>query len=383
MPYATLEDVETIVREQIPEGLRLEYKSAAILSGRDAPATLCKTVSALANSAGGVFIIGIEAKDGVPVRIGGAPGNSRRDWIFQIINGGTFPAIESLEVREFVAPSGSIYVIDVPPSPQAPHQSNDHKYYKRRGSHSEVMEHYEIEDVRNRPKRPLMPLRADLHTQGILAYLRVTNTHETETIHDLRCTIESNFNAEKGGLRQLSERGLRSLPSKSELHFILGSLIELLQTAEAEVTFNFRYVFQAREVTQPATFHLADFDSTAIMTTPTERAVENLGKQVDKVTTQLERLHRSAESLTGMVDGTGLRISHRTLRLLKDLPQRFDPREFDADGYSIIADISIDDARAIRHALRYPSAQAKELYEKVAPEARTRFEQHFKIEFDD
>src|ERR1043166_2436932 len=141
--FATLDDVETIVTERIPEGVTLEYKSSSILIDRDAN-TVCKTVSALANSAGGTFIIGIEMKNLVPVRIDdGTPGASKRDWIYQTINGGTFPAVEVIDILEFQTPTGTIYVIEVPPSPQAPHQSKDRKYYKRRGSHSEVMEHYE------------------------------------------------------------------------------------------------------------------------------------------------------------------------------------------------------------------------------------------------
>ncbi len=72
--YATLDDVQNIVTEQIPEGVNLEYKGSAILINRDA-STLCKTVTAMANSAGGIFIIGIEAKDGTPVRVDeGTPG---------------------------------------------------------------------------------------------------------------------------------------------------------------------------------------------------------------------------------------------------------------------------------------------------------------------
>jgi predicted HTH transcriptional regulator len=98
--YATLADVQTIVTEQIPEGVNLEYKGSSILIDRDNN-TVCKTVSALANSAGGTFIIGIEVKNLVPVRIDdGTPGPSKRDWIYQIINGGTFPAVEAVEIRE-------------------------------------------------------------------------------------------------------------------------------------------------------------------------------------------------------------------------------------------------------------------------------------------
>ena len=345
--FATLGDVQTIVTEQIPEGINLEYKGSSVLIERDTN-TVCKTVSALANSAGGTFIVGIEMQDLVPVRIdGGTPGPSKRDWIYQIINGGTFPAVEVVEIREFQTTTGTIYVIEVPPSPQAPHQSNDRKYYKRRGSHSEVMEHYEIEDVRNRPKRALMPLRAELHTQSILAYLRLTNSHETDPITDLRCEIETNFPLERDSLTMLSDRGLRALLPRSELHFSLGSLIEILQATEPIVTFKFSYTFHDTTMVQSVAFHLADLNRTAIMQSPVERALEGLGKKIDKATEQLEQLHRSAETLTDMVDATGLRISQRTLRALKDLPQLFDPQEFDPDGYVIMSDISVDEARAL------------------------------------
>ena len=380
--YATLDDVQTIVTEQIPEGVNLEYKGSSILINRD-DKTVCKTVSALANSAGGTFIIGIEMKNLVPVRIDdGTPGPSKRDRIYQIINGGTFPAVEAVEIREFQTPTGTIYVIEVPPSPQAPHQSNDRKYYKRRGSHSEVMEHYEIEDVRNRPKRALMPLRAELHTQNILAYLRLTNSHETDPITDLRCQIEANFPLERDSLIMLSDRGLRALLPRSELHFSLGSMIDILQKPEPVITFKFSYTFHETIMAQSVAFHLADLNRTAILQSPIERVLKELGNKIDTATGQLERLHRSAESLTGMVDGTGLRISQRTLRALKDLPQLFDPREFDPGGYAIIADISDDEAYALHRIFRYFNAeQAKEQYEQIAPEVRQRFEKHFKVEF--
>jgi hypothetical protein len=274
-------------------------------------------------------------------------------------------------------------VIEVPPSPQAPHQSKDHKYYKRRGSHSEVMEHYEIEDVRNRPKRALMPLRAELHTESILAYLRLTNSHETDAITELRCEIATNFSLERDSLMLLKERGLRSLLPKSELHFLLGSMLEILQTPEPAITFKFSYTFHETSVGHPVTFHLADLNRTAIVKSPVERVLENLGQKLDKVTSQLEKLHRSAETLTGMVDGTGLRMSQRTLSVLREVPQLFDPQEFDAKGYCIIANIAMEDAYAIYRIFRYfPAEQAKEQYEQISPEVRARFEKHFKISFD-
>lgn len=381
--YVTLDGVRSIVDEQIPEGVNLEYKSSSILVRRDAE-VLCKVVSAFANSTGGTFIIGIETKDEVPIRVDdGTPGASRRDWIFQVINGGTFPAVEVVDIREIPMPTGTIYIVDVPVSPQAPHQSRDHKYYKRRGSHSEVMEHYEIEDVRNRPKRARSPLIVDLQMENILAYLRLANESDVDTITDLRCEIESNFTLDRGGLDPLRNRGLRALLPRSELHFIIGSAYEILQTQEPVATFRFNYLFHGARMAQSITLHFADLNHTAILKAPGERALEDIGKKLENVADRLERLQQTAERLSGMVDGTGLRLSHRTLRALKDAPQLFEPTEFDSDGYNIIADISHDDAMSLSRLFHYFSSEAaKSEYEKLSDDVRTRFEKYFKVSFD-
>ncbi|HYM98204.1 MAG TPA: RNA-binding domain-containing protein [Aestuariivirgaceae bacterium] len=78
--FKTLGDIAAIVTDDMPEGVTLEYKGSDILVLRDASAR-CKTVTALANSAGGQFVIGIESNAGKPVRLdGGVPGHSRLDW---------------------------------------------------------------------------------------------------------------------------------------------------------------------------------------------------------------------------------------------------------------------------------------------------------------
>jgi hypothetical protein len=381
--YVTLDEVETIVTQQVPEGVNLEYKGSDILINRDAN-KVCKTVSALANSVGGIFVIGIEVKDEVVVRVDdGTPSPSKRDWIYQAINGGTFPAVETVEIREFCKPTGTIYVIEVTPSPNAPHQSKDHKYYKRRGSHSEVMEHYEIEDIRNRPKRALNPLRAELQTQHRLAYLRLANIHETDVISDLRCEIQANFQFDRRGLTLLETRGLHALMPRSELHFQLGSMVEILQEPEARITFSFRYTYHETAMSQSVTFYLSDLLNTAIIESPIERELKNLGNKIDKISGQLDKLHHSAKALTSGVDGTGFRLSQRTLRTLKELPQRFNPWEFDADGYCIIADISMDDAYALNRLFSFPLAQAKEQYESIDATVRAKFEKYFEVKFSD
>jgi hypothetical protein len=381
--FTTLDDVRTIVSQQIPEGTSLEYKRSTVLIDRDAN-TVCKAVSALANSAGGTLVIGVETRNSLPVQIDeGTPPPSRRDWLYQIISGGTFPAVELLEIREFQTSTGAVYIVDVPTSPQAPHQSLDRKYYKRRGPHSEVMEHYEIEDVRNRPKRATAPLRAELEiSQGVLAHLHLSNSHETDPIIGLNCQIEANFPIDRSGLQFLSDRGVHSLLSRSSLYFHLGSMMEILRNTEPVATFQFRYTFNDKVMTQSVAFHFADLNRTTIMTSPLERALGKIGEKIDRVGSQLERLYRRAEALTGIVDGTGLRISQRTLSAIKDQAQMFDPREFGPDGYVIVADISEDDAHALHRIFnRYTAVQAAEQYEQLSAELRQRFEKHFKVRF--
>ena len=83
-----------------------------------------------------------------------------------------------------------------------------------------------------------------------------------------------------------------------------------------------------------------------------------------------------------MVDATGLRISQRTLRALKDLPQLFDPQEFDPDADAMMSDISVDEARALYRIFRYFNAgQAKNNTSRSPQKTRQRFEKHFKVEF--
>jgi hypothetical protein len=156
---------------------------------------------------------------------------------------------------------------------------------------------------------------------------------------------------------------------------------DLLKVSEPELALRFTYTFNGRNTTQSATFFLADFDRTLILRSPIERGVEKLGDKLDKISDQLKRLHRSAEALSVLADGTGLRISERTLRSLREVPQLFDPKEFGAEGYRIIADISTNDAHKVHQILRYfPAERALQQYRALPEELRRKFERHFKVD---
>lgn len=55
----TFDDVVSFCKQQIPESVNLDYK-------KDFPANLEKTISAFANTMGGIIIIGVEDKDSKP-----------------------------------------------------------------------------------------------------------------------------------------------------------------------------------------------------------------------------------------------------------------------------------------------------------------------------
>lgn len=382
--YKTLTDLQGVVADNISESVTLEYKGSSILRKRDDNA-ICKTVTALANSVGGHFIIGIEAPAGGPLKLdGGISGPSRLDWIYKTINANTFPAVESVEVVEIPDAGGMYYVVSTPASIHAPHQSKDHRYYKRRGSHSEPMEHYEIEDVRNRPKLAQAPLRIGLFTEDTLAFLRLRNDSSEGIVKNLKCRIETNFELERDAITSLCQRGLRELRPGVERYFVLDTVPTMLQVNnEAELHVHVGYEFREKSVSDSASFFMTDLLDSAIVKPAEIKALNGLGEQIDKLTRHLELLRHDTEKLTQMVDGSGLRLSERTLRAMRGIEQRFDPHEFDWGGYRVLLDISTDEALSLHRIFGVIDSNEgrRQRYGQLPSKLRENFEKRFKVDF--
>lgn len=112
------QDVEDFCQQQIPEGVFLDYKE-------NFPAHLDRTIAAMANTLGGIILIGVKANAqnkpqlplaGVPL----APGLSER--VTQtILTNLTPPVFPEIAVCENVSKTHAVIVIRIPQSHQAPH----------------------------------------------------------------------------------------------------------------------------------------------------------------------------------------------------------------------------------------------------------------------
>jgi hypothetical protein len=195
----TKADLQRLVDEALEESLTLDYKASPALS-RDgkAPDELCKDVTALANSAGGQIVYGIEedkvtrkpncVDDGVDDR------KITREWI-EILNSRVQPRMNGVQTARIDMGNGKFgYVISVSQTQTGPHQAPDGKYYKRFDLQSVPMHDYEIRDVMRRSTTPDLyaELSFDGRQNGIVAPVREgADYSETAILH---CTVRNRSN---------------------------------------------------------------------------------------------------------------------------------------------------------------------------------------------
>ena len=131
--------------------MHLEFKSGDTFSSGDRGA-ITKAVSSLANSDGGILIIGVrEKKEKGISRAGSIDGviddvKHSKEALENVVVSGISPRITPLCIVRLEDGGKSIFILDVPKSDRAPHMASDKRYYKRLNYQKVPMEHYEVED---------------------------------------------------------------------------------------------------------------------------------------------------------------------------------------------------------------------------------------------
>lgn len=155
------EDLLDLVKAQTKESISLDFKKSASLQNTDLKKNeISKDVSALANSAGGTILYGMEEDGFVAKGVddGIDPKVITKEWLEQVINSRIQRKIEGIRINPIdlnETHKGNVaYAVYVPPSNRAPHQAYDKKFYKRYNFESVPMEEYEIRDVSRRDEVP-------------------------------------------------------------------------------------------------------------------------------------------------------------------------------------------------------------------------------------
>jgi len=169
-----LSTIDDYVANKQEENLQLDFKelNKADFSHSDDKKNLAKAISGFSNSDGGIIVWGIKAKknedgidcaqekiiiDNIPLVI-----SRLNELTGRAIN----PIVDSIYHKAIIESGDKGYVATlIPASISGPHMAKfgDDRYYKRSGDSFYRMEHYDIEDMFGRRKRPLLELSAVAH----------------------------------------------------------------------------------------------------------------------------------------------------------------------------------------------------------------------------
>lgn len=203
MKIRTIDDLQSLIDNEIEESTVLDYKSTIDKNKPNWKEELAKDVSAMANANGGVIIYGIMEKavgkgHSVPEKLTPISNTlMSKDSFSQLLSSNIQPVIENVEINYIPYNDQSgFFVVEVPQGITAHQNRLSHQYHRRRNAIIEAMEDYEIRDVMNRSKHPVIEMEFELHktiTNTIEKPLNIAklydhreDKHYTETKYELK-----------------------------------------------------------------------------------------------------------------------------------------------------------------------------------------------------
>lgn len=168
--------LDKYVTSQQEENLHLEFKTIGKRElTRDDRKNFATALSAFANSDGGIVIWGVVAKrneDGIDCAsavVGVESGEMLVAQLNEFTGSSTPPVVDGVRHRAISFPDGRHCVASlIPASDSGPHmaKAGEDRYFKRSGASCYRMEHFDLEDMFGRRKRPDLKLAAAVMDAG-------------------------------------------------------------------------------------------------------------------------------------------------------------------------------------------------------------------------
>ncbi len=363
--FKNFAELERLVEEQTEEGSFLEFKSSRIFEKelKLAADDLSKEITAFANGGGGTLIIGIDETSEERSKASSVAGtvdkkiNSER--LQQLLDTRISPPIPNLEITEIEDKAGGVcFVVAIPLSDIGPHQASDLKYYARRQYQKLPMEHYEIEDIRNRWRvsAPRISLRIEFSKQVFteLVVENISKDRLTNISFHISSKLKGIFKWEAPALKN----GITNLNSGEKFSYNLGSIFELFKNEilkqDNYISVKFSDKF-GKIYEEEIVFNLLNHDGSSFVSSEIDFLREKIVEHMKKTTGALEKIGEVLDQhLTPLTSNTGLRLSQTTLEHLEHIKSEVSDQT--------IWNPLVLDVQAIQEILKCDRNEARQLY---------------------
>jgi len=253
-----LDKINSYIENKVEENLNLDYKASGSLQRNDKKTNeISKDVSAFANSDGGIIIYGIEEEDHVPKNFHFVDGNLiTKEWLEQVIQTRIhrkIPGLKIIPIRFEKKIEKSIYVVKIPESIDAPHQTSDKRFYKRYNFESVQMEEYEIRALYNRYQTTQFELNDLIINKNIKTLKEDGNINLWIHATNIGRLYEDKYKLHIKCPEQIFVTKTKFLPGKAKKNLNLdikykGQIIELVSKSKEIVFPNEKYQFGFVEI---------------------------------------------------------------------------------------------------------------------------------------
>ena len=327
----------------------LEFKSSRIFSEGLGSAIdkLSYEVSAMANSIGGTIVIGMEEDDSKPARAkeirGTDNGKISSEWLAQKLETKVYPKIYGIEIITILDKCArSCFIFRVPASFDAPHQSCDHKYYARRQFQKIPMEHFEIEDIRNRKRVQEPKIAISLNIQrGAVMRLEIKNMSK-ETLFNISFVAPAEAKKALEWEAHGLVNGITALASCQSISYFIGSVFELFKheclQRDNEVCV-VGHDASGKLCKASVVLNLLNYKGVSVIDSDAELIESSIMKGFTDLSKKFDDIKQCIEShLRPLTTNTGLSLSQSTLQNIRMvLDNRTDETRWTADHLDRLA----------------------------------------------